>query len=70
LHFLPNFDGSGSPDACQCHFRPPGGFEIPVPPAGTATKRAFNVAGDGAMVDVRSPEEFRGELLAPPHLPQ
>ena len=26
--------------------------------------------GDGAWVDVRSPEEFRGELLAPPHLPQ
>ena len=25
---------------------------------------------DGAWVDVRSPEEFRGELLAPPHLPQ
>jgi thiosulfate/3-mercaptopyruvate sulfurtransferase len=24
----------------------------------------------GAFVDVRSPEEFRGELLAPPHLPQ
>jgi thiosulfate/3-mercaptopyruvate sulfurtransferase len=24
----------------------------------------------GAWVDVRSPEEFRGELLAPPHLPQ
>ena len=23
-----------------------------------------------AFVDVRSPEEFRGELLAPPHLPQ
>ncbi|MBW3595345.1 MAG: sulfurtransferase, partial [Actinobacteria bacterium] len=23
-----------------------------------------------AWVDVRSPEEFRGELLAPPHLPQ
>ena len=23
-----------------------------------------------ALVDVRSPEEFRGELLAPPHLPQ
>ena len=22
------------------------------------------------MIDVRSPEEFRGELLAPPHLPQ
>jgi thiosulfate/3-mercaptopyruvate sulfurtransferase len=27
-------------------------------------------ASNGAMVDVRSPEEFRGELLAPPHLPQ
>jgi thiosulfate/3-mercaptopyruvate sulfurtransferase len=27
-------------------------------------------AGDHAWVDVRSPEEFRGELLAPPHLPQ
>jgi thiosulfate/3-mercaptopyruvate sulfurtransferase len=25
---------------------------------------------DEAWVDVRSPEEFRGELLAPPHLPQ
>jgi thiosulfate/3-mercaptopyruvate sulfurtransferase len=28
------------------------------------------VDGDAAWVDVRSPEEFRGELLAPPHLPQ
>jgi thiosulfate/3-mercaptopyruvate sulfurtransferase len=27
-------------------------------------------SGDKAFVDVRSPEEFRGELLAPPHLPQ
>ena len=27
-------------------------------------------AGPAAWVDVRSPEEFRGELLAPPHLPQ
>ena len=27
-------------------------------------------SGGGAWVDVRSPEEFRGELLAPPHLPQ
>ena len=26
--------------------------------------------GGYAWVDVRSPEEFRGELLAPPHLPQ
>jgi len=31
-----------------------------------------NVLGKDAigLVDVRSPEEFRGELLAPPHLPQ
>ena len=27
-------------------------------------------SGGGSWVDVRSPEEFRGELLAPPHLPQ
>ncbi|MDQ3784002.1 MAG: sulfurtransferase [Actinomycetota bacterium] len=27
-------------------------------------------SGSGEWVDVRSPEEFRGELLAPPHLPQ
>jgi len=27
-------------------------------------------SGEGAWIDVRSPEEFRGELLAPPHLPQ
>ncbi len=26
--------------------------------------------GDTVFIDVRSPEEFRGELLAPPHLPQ
>src|SRR2546428_9635882 len=25
---------------------------------------------DSRLVDVRSPEEYRGELLAPPHLPQ
>ncbi|HZK50089.1 MAG TPA: sulfurtransferase [Actinomycetota bacterium] len=31
------------------------------------TKR---VESGGSWVDVRSPEEFRGELLAPPHLPQ
>ena len=27
-------------------------------------------AGQGGFVDVRSPEEYRGELTAPPHLPQ
>jgi thiosulfate/3-mercaptopyruvate sulfurtransferase len=26
--------------------------------------------GPGSLVDVRSPEEFRGELAAPAHLPQ
>ena len=31
-------------------------------------KRA--TAGNAAWVDVRSPEEFRGEAVAPPHLPQ
>jgi thiosulfate/3-mercaptopyruvate sulfurtransferase len=33
---------------------------------------ADEVIGDPGfgLVDVRSPEEFRGELLAPPHLPQ
>jgi len=30
----------------------------------------LSTSGKGAWVDVRSPEEFRGELLAPPHLPQ
>ena len=28
------------------------------------------VGAGGSFVDVRSPEEFKGELLAPPHLPQ
>lgn len=31
---------------------------------------AAAVSKDKAFVDVRSPEEYRGELLAPPHLPQ
>jgi thiosulfate/3-mercaptopyruvate sulfurtransferase len=29
-----------------------------------------SVSSGGTFVDVRSPQEFRGELLAPPHLPQ
>jgi Rhodanese-like domain len=32
-------------------------------------ERALGRPGVG-LVDVRSPEEYRGELLAPPHLPQ
>jgi thiosulfate/3-mercaptopyruvate sulfurtransferase len=32
-------------------------------------ERGLGMGGHG-LVDVRSPEEYRGELLAPPHLPQ
>jgi thiosulfate/3-mercaptopyruvate sulfurtransferase len=52
--------------------------ERPATLGGTRTElRAFREevigavgSGGRAFVDVRSPEEFRGELLAPPHLPQ
>ncbi|HEX2296094.1 MAG TPA: sulfurtransferase, partial [Actinomycetota bacterium] len=53
--------------------RPPATFEIG---AEQPELRIFRdevvrrVQEGGAWVDVRSPEEFRGELLAPPHLPQ
>jgi thiosulfate/3-mercaptopyruvate sulfurtransferase len=58
--------------------------EAPVHAAGTVTLpnetreelRAYRqqvidgIGTDGDLVDVRSPEEFRGELSAPAHLPQ
>ena len=59
--------------------------EVPAPPRGTITLaeltreelRAYRDQvlgglrrGDRALVDVRSPEEYRGELAAPAHLPQ
>ncbi len=58
--------------------------DVPTRPATTFTPgqerpefRAFRdevieraKSRQGVWVDVRSPEEFRGELLAPPHLPQ
>jgi thiosulfate/3-mercaptopyruvate sulfurtransferase len=57
--------------------------EVPDHPRGDVTLatsvrreiRAFrnqvlSRVGHASFVDVRSPEEFRGELLAPPHLPQ
>ncbi|HVF53332.1 MAG TPA: sulfurtransferase [Actinomycetota bacterium] len=57
--------------------------EVPARPATTFTVgperpelRIFRddvikrAQGPAAWVDVRSPEEYRGELLAPPHLPQ
>jgi thiosulfate/3-mercaptopyruvate sulfurtransferase len=50
--------------------RPPAPFKL-----GTASPelRIFRdevLRHDGMLVDVRSPAEFSGELLAPPHLPQ
>jgi thiosulfate/3-mercaptopyruvate sulfurtransferase len=36
---------------------------------GKVADEVIGTAGFG-LVDVRSPEEYRGELLAPPHLPQ
>jgi thiosulfate/3-mercaptopyruvate sulfurtransferase len=51
------------------------GYPVPDRDAGIRALRAF-VEGEVldnpaiGLVDVRSPEEFRGELLAPPHLPQ
>ena len=37
-----------------------------------AREEVLSLPGDGpaVLIDVRSPEEFRGEKLAPPHLPQ
>jgi thiosulfate/3-mercaptopyruvate sulfurtransferase len=51
------------------------GYRTREPDHDIRAMRAFveeTVLGDPAfgLVDVRSPEEYRGELLAPPHLPQ
>ncbi len=55
----------------------PGSYTVPYR---DASIRAFNhevlqhiikvQTGEGALVDVRSPAEFSGEMLAPDHLPQ
>ncbi|MDQ3940775.1 MAG: sulfurtransferase, partial [Actinomycetota bacterium] len=54
--------------------RSPRGFEIgsELPELRAFREEVITRAqsGNQAWVDVRSPEEFRGELLAPPHLPQ
>ncbi len=44
----------------------------PRPEIRAAREEVMSLQGDGlaVFIDVRSPEEFRGELLAPPHLPQ
>jgi thiosulfate/3-mercaptopyruvate sulfurtransferase len=54
---------------------PSAGYPVPDRNPDIRALRAFvegEVVGNPAvgLVDVRSPEEFRGELLAPPHLPQ
>jgi thiosulfate/3-mercaptopyruvate sulfurtransferase len=48
---------------------------VSLAPSARSEIRAFrnqvlSRIGHAAFVDVRSPEEYRGELLAPPHLPQ
>jgi len=53
----------------------PRGRSVPQLAGTRAELRAFRDEVIGAIgkknfVDVRSPEEFKGELLAPPHLPQ
>ncbi len=51
------------------------GYRVGGPVSEIRALRGFvekEVVGSGefGLVDVRSPEEYRGELLAPPHLPQ
>lgn len=53
----------------------PPGLSVPQLKGTRAELRAFRdevieAIGRKNFVDVRSPEEFKGELLAPPHLPQ
>jgi thiosulfate/3-mercaptopyruvate sulfurtransferase len=54
---------------------PTSGYRVDEPDASIRALRSFvegTVLGNPAfgLVDVRSPEEYRGELLAPAHLPQ
>lgn len=52
----------------------PAAYKAQEPKASIRALREFVLAGIGngsrALVDVRSPKEFSGELLAPEHLPQ
>ncbi len=52
----------------------PGSFSVGEPRPGLRVFRDEVIevaeAGDGSLVDVRSPGEFSGEVMAPPHLPQ
>lgn len=52
----------------------PAAYKTQEPKASIRALREFVLAGIGngsrALVDVRSPKEFSGELLAPEHLPQ
>jgi len=53
---------------------PPAVYKAQEPKAAIRALRELVLASvgskDGALVDVRSPKEFTGELLAPEHLPQ
>jgi thiosulfate/3-mercaptopyruvate sulfurtransferase len=68
-------EAAGLPLTADAPANPPG--TISLPSATREELRAYRdqvVAGIGregrALVDVRSPEEYRGELSAPAHLPQ
>jgi thiosulfate/3-mercaptopyruvate sulfurtransferase len=57
------------------HVAPTSGYKVGGPVDDIRAKRKMveeEVVGQSrfGLVDVRSPEEYRGELLAPPHLPQ
>jgi thiosulfate/3-mercaptopyruvate sulfurtransferase len=57
------------------HVSPTSGYVVGGPIDDIRAKRKMveeEVVGHSrfGLVDVRSPEEYRGELLAPPHLPQ
>jgi thiosulfate/3-mercaptopyruvate sulfurtransferase len=48
----------------------PGGPEDEIRALRAQVLDAVRNGGDAALVDVRSPAEFSGEIMAPPHLPQ
>ena len=67
-------EADGLPLTTDAPSHAPGAISVP---AGTREElRAYRqqvidgVGGSASLVDVRSPEEFRGEKLAPDHLPQ
>ncbi len=47
-----------------------GGIDVPESRAFRDEVTEMAERGDGMLIDVRSPGEFSGEVMAPPHLPQ